>query len=112
MPGLYLHIPFCRQACHYCNFHFSTSLRNKGAMVSAILAELDLQRDYLEGAELDSVYFGGGTPSLLEINELEQIFEKICALHRVAADAEITLEANPDDLSREKLAEQIGRAHV
>lgn len=79
-------------------------------MVSAILAELDLQRDYLEGAELGSVYFGGGTPSLLEISELEQIFEKIHALHRVAADAEITLEANPDDLSREKSAAL--RAHT
>lgn len=73
-------------------------------MVSAILKEIELQRDYLEGAELGSVYFGGGTPSLLEIGDLEQIFEKIYALHRVAGDAEITLEANPDDLSREKLA--------
>ncbi len=73
-------------------------------MVSAILKEIELQRDYLEGAELGSVYFGGGTPSLLEISDLEQIFEKIYALHRVAGDAEITLEANPDDLSREKLA--------
>ena len=103
MPGLYLHIPFCKQACHYCNFHFSTSLRSKGDMVAAILKELELQRDYLGGAELSSVYFGGGTPSLLKISELEQIFEKINALHRVAPDAEITLEANPDDLSREKL---------
>lgn len=103
MPGLYLHIPFCKQACHYCNFHFSTSLRNKGEMVTAILRELELQRDYPGGAELTSVYFGGGTPSLLEISELEQIFEKINALYRLAPDAEITLEANPDDLSREKL---------
>jgi oxygen-independent coproporphyrinogen-3 oxidase len=103
MPGLYLHIPFCKQACHYCNFHFSTSLRSKGDMVAAILTELELQRDYLDGAELGSVYFGGGTPSLLETKDLEQIFEKITALHRVVPDAEITLEANPDDLSATKL---------
>jgi len=72
-------------------------------MVAALLQELELQRDYLGGAELSSVYFGGGTPSLLEIKELEQIFEKINDLHQVAPDAEITLEANPDDLSKEKL---------
>ncbi len=75
----------------------------KGAMVEAILKELDLQQGYLGGETLQSVYFGGGTPSLLDIGELEQIFEKIYQLHRVAPDAEITLEANPDDLTPEKL---------
>ncbi len=104
MPGIYLHIPFCKQACHYCNFHFTTSLKHKGAIVAAILKELELQRDYLGGAEIGSVYFGGGTPSLLEVSELEQIFSKITALHRIAANAEITLEANPDDLTAEKLS--------
>ncbi len=103
MSGLYLHIPFCKQACHYCNFHFSTTLRSKPAMVEAILHELELQHDYLGGAALSSIYFGGGTPSLLDLPELERIFEKINALYRVAADAEITLEANPDDLTKEKL---------
>ncbi|MBC7774011.1 MAG: radical SAM family heme chaperone HemW [Phycisphaerae bacterium] len=105
MPGLYLHIPFCKQACHYCNFHFSTTLRMKGVMVEAILKELELQQGYLGGEEIQSVYFGGGTPSLLETKELEQIIEKINNLHRVAPDAEITLEANPDDLTPEKLRE-------
>lgn len=103
MPGLYLHIPFCKQACHYCNFHFSTSLRHKKELVAALLNELELQRDFLGGAALSSIYLGGGTPSLLEIGELEQIFSKITALHRVAPDAEITFEANPDDLTLEKL---------
>ncbi|MCB0531730.1 MAG: radical SAM family heme chaperone HemW [Lewinellaceae bacterium] len=103
MSAIYLHIPFCKQACHYCNFHFSTTLRSKPAMVQAILRELELQRDYLGGATLKSIYFGGGTPSLLDLAELEQIFEKIYALHPVAGDAEITLEANPDDLTLEKL---------
>lgn len=105
MSGIYLHIPFCKQACHYCNFHFSTSLKAKPAMVDALLRELDLQRDYLAGAPLQSIYFGGGTPSLLSGQELERIFNKINALHRVSPDAEITLEANPDDLSPEKLEE-------
>ena len=103
MPGIYLHIPFCKQACHYCNFHFSTSLRQKGAMVEAIVRELEWQKDYLQGAPLSSIYFGGGTPSLLDAAELEQIFSKIYQLHSVLANAEITLEANPDDLSLEKL---------
>jgi len=79
-------------------------LKHKGAIVAAILKELELQRDYLGGAEIGSVYFGGGTPSLLEVSELEQIFSKITALHRIAANAEITLEANPDDLTAEKLS--------
>lgn len=103
MPGLYLHIPFCKQACHYCNFHFSTTLRSKPEMVEAIARELELQRDYLGGAELGSIYFGGGTPSLLDLPELERIFKKIYALHPVSGDAEITIEANPDDLTKEKL---------
>ncbi len=103
MPGIYLHIPFCKQACHYCNFHFSTTLRMKGVMVEAILKELELQQGYLAGAAIQSVYLGGGTPSLLETKELEQIFEKINSLHRLAPNAEITLEANPDDLTPEKL---------
>jgi len=108
--GLYLHIPFCKQACHYCNFHFSTSLRQKDAMVEAILRELELRHEYLGEAEISTVYFGGGTPSLLEISDLVQIFEKINALYRLTPhsssltpDSEITLEANPDDLTPAKL---------
>jgi oxygen-independent coproporphyrinogen-3 oxidase len=103
VPGIYLHIPFCKQACHYCNFHFSTSLNQKEAMVEAIVRELELQKDYLKGASLSSIYFGGGTPSLLSGAELEYIFAKIYQLHPVNADAEITLEANPDDLDAAKL---------
>jgi oxygen-independent coproporphyrinogen-3 oxidase len=105
MPGIYLHIPFCKQACHYCNFHFSTSLKYKGEVVEAMLRELELQRDYLPAEPLTSIYFGGGTPSLLSGAELERLFEQINRLWSVAPDAEITLEANPDDLSKEKVAE-------
>lgn len=103
MPGLYLHIPFCKQACHYCNFHFSTSMRQKDAMIAALLAELAIQKDYLKGETLQSIYFGGGTPSVLEMKEIDAIFSAIYRIHKVAPDAEITLEANPDDLSPEKL---------
>lgn len=104
MPGIYLHIPFCKQACHYCNFHFSTSLRQKPEMVAAIVRELELQKDYLPAGPLSSIYFGGGTPSLLSGAELEMIFQQISRFWTLTPEAEITLEANPDDLSREKLA--------
>ena len=103
VPGIYLHIPFCKQACHYCNFHFSTSLRSRDEMVAAIVRELDLRRDYLDAADISSIYFGGGTPSLLTLSDLERIFEKIHRIHKVLPDAEITLEANPDDLDADKL---------
>lgn len=95
---LYIHIPFCKQACHYCNFHFSTNLQNKAAMVRAICREIEMQRDYLPAKALETIYFGGGTPSLLSEKELTDIFRTIQACFSIAPDAEITLEANPDDL--------------
>lgn len=105
MAGIYLHIPFCKQACHYCNFHFSTSLRFKDDMVLALIRELDLQSDYLKGTTIESIYFGGGTPSLLSVDELEQILDKISKLHAVSPNTEITLETNPDDLTEVYLAQ-------
>lgn len=100
---LYLHIPFCKQACHYCDFHFSTNLSQKSALVEALCAEITLQSDYLPQKELETIYFGGGTPSLLTESELATIFETIHRHFVVATDAEITLEANPDDLNLDKL---------
>ena len=100
---LYLHIPFCKQACHYCDFHFSTSLGQKAALVNTLCAEIHLQKDYLPDQFLETIYFGGGTPSLLTEIELRQIFTAIRACFTVSPAAEITLEANPDDLSTEKL---------
>ena len=105
MSGIYVHIPFCKKACHYCNFHFSTSLKLKNELLEALHIELQLQRDYLQGQTLQSVYLGGGTPSILEVGELVQLFEQIAAIHTIAPDAEITLEANPDDLNADKLAD-------
>ncbi|WP_298362890.1 radical SAM family heme chaperone HemW [Runella sp.] len=102
---LYLHIPFCKQACHYCDFHFSTHLKSKADLVTAICQEIELQKDYLPARTLETIYFGGGTPSLLTESELGQIFEAIHRIYQVESDVEITLEANPDDITREKIAE-------
>ncbi|MHB8206502.1 radical SAM family heme chaperone HemW [Mucilaginibacter sp.] len=103
MAGIYLHIPFCKQACHYCDFHFSTSLKYKGELVEALIKEIQLQKKYLNGESIDTIYFGGGTPSLLSETEISLLINTITGLHSVAADAEITLEANPDDLDKAKL---------
>ncbi|GAB2531440.1 radical SAM family heme chaperone HemW [Spirosoma aerophilum] len=107
---LYLHIPFCKQACHYCDFHFSTNLEQKSALVDAICQEIVLQKDYLPNQPLETIYLGGGTPSLLTERELEEIFATIHAHFTVTPTAEITLEANPDDLQQEKL--QLLRRYV
>jgi oxygen-independent coproporphyrinogen-3 oxidase len=103
MAGIYLHIPFCKQACYYCDFHFSTSLKYKGELVEALIKEIQLQKKYLNGESIDTIYFGGGTPSLLNETEISLLINTITSLHSVAADAEITLEANPDDLDKAKL---------
>lgn len=103
MAGIYLHIPFCRQACHYCDFHFSTNTAVKEDLVTAMADELRLQRDYLRGENVTTIYFGGGTPSLLDPRELHLLLNTIYELFPVADRAEVTLEANPDDLSAEKL---------
>jgi len=103
MSGVYVHIPFCKQACHYCNFHFSTSLRSKNEMLIALKQEIDLRKDYLGDTTLMSIYFGGGTPSLLEPDEINSLIEHLSAYFTISTDAEITLEANPDDLTPEKL---------
>jgi oxygen-independent coproporphyrinogen-3 oxidase len=110
MSGIYLHIPFCRQACHYCNFHFSTSLKLKNEFVEALLKEIKLQKNYLPLETVNTIYFGGGTPSLLSQEELSAILQALHPQFQVAADAEITLEANPDDISEQKLQawKQIG----
>ena len=103
MAGIYIHIPFCKQACHYCNFHFSTSQKRRPEMLKAILKELELRQDYLNGKTVDTVYFGGGTPSLLGREEIELIFGSLTQYFEISEGAEITLEANPDDLSLQKL---------
>lgn len=104
MSGIYLHIPFCKQACHYCDFHFSTSLKNKDAFLSALIKEVRLRKDYLGKKNISTVYFGGGTPSILSQKEILDIFDELHKHFSIAADAEITLEANPDDLTKGQIA--------
>lgn len=103
MSGIYLHIPFCKQACHYCDFHFTTSQRGKEEVLSAMLNEISMRSAEAGGDTINTIYFGGGTPSLLSYDELMAFFEKIYTTFNVSHDAEITLEANPDDLSKEQL---------
>ena len=103
MSGIYIHIPFCKQACHYCDFHFSTSVKKKGELVDMLCKELVLRKNELQDNVIETIYFGGGTPSLLSAEELKQIFDTVHSNFQVSDDAEITLEANPDDLSMEKL---------
>src|SRR6266542_127154 len=103
MAGIYLHIPFCRQACTYCNFHFTTSLRYKNDLVKALAKEAEMEKEYLQGEEISTIYFGGGTPSILDIYDLRLLIDDLFKNYSVAPNAEITLEANPDDISSDKL---------
>ena len=103
MAGIYIHIPFCKQACHYCDFHFSTSLTYKADLIKALVQEIKMQKGFLGGETIETIYFGGGTPSLLKEEEINLLINNITNLHTVSPDAEITLEANPDDLYHQKL---------
>jgi oxygen-independent coproporphyrinogen-3 oxidase len=101
MAGIYIHIPFCRKACHYCNFHFSTSLGKAEAVVTSIIKEIAL-RSSESTEEVQTIYFGGGTPSILAPEAINQILQVIKAHYAISGDPEITLEANPDDITAEK----------
>lgn len=103
MPGIYLHIPFCKQACSYCDFHFSVNRTKQTELVQAMLRELQMRSHFMNAAEVETIYFGGGTPSILSLHELNELLRTIKEHYRVSPVAEITLECNPDDLSEEKL---------
>jgi oxygen-independent coproporphyrinogen-3 oxidase len=107
LAGIYLHIPFCRKACHYCNFHFSTSLQYKNELLDALLKEISLTPGKKE-EEIETIYFGGGTPSILDQGELDKILGQLKKDFRISPDAEITLEANPDDITPAKAKAWIG----
>ena len=104
MAGIYIHIPFCRKACNYCNFHFSTNTRLKDEFIDALLKETELQKHYINGA-VESIYLGGGTPSILSADEVKTILQKQYEIFDIKENAEITIEANPDDITNEKLKE-------
>jgi len=104
MAGIYIHIPFCKKACNYCNFHFSINQKLMPEIVSSIVKEANLRQDYLF-QKIETVYFGGGTPSLLSGNQLNFILGELHKIFSIDVSAEITLEANPDDITNEKLAD-------
>jgi oxygen-independent coproporphyrinogen-3 oxidase len=105
MAGIYIHIPFCKQACTYCDFHFSTSMKKKEDMVAALAIEIALRKDECNGETIETIYFGGGTPSVLTNIEIEFLIDAVYRNHNVISNPEITLEANPDDLSKDRIYE-------
>lgn len=105
MAGIYIHIPFCKQACYYCDFHFSTSLKKKDELIACLIREIELRKEELNGEVVETIYFGGGTPSILSTKEIRSLIDAVYQNHSVAKDPEITLEANPDDLNEEKMLE-------
>lgn len=114
--GIYIHIPFCRQACHYCDFHFSTSLKKKTELVDCLVKELELRKTELKHQTVATIYFGGGTPSLLSCEELQRIIDAVYNNYTVTQHPEITLEANPDDLmpmqTEEENGMEVGKGHA
>ncbi|MCD8421932.1 radical SAM family heme chaperone HemW [Tenacibaculum finnmarkense genomovar ulcerans] len=105
MAGIYIHIPFCKQACFYCDFHFSTSLKKKDELISCLITELEIRKNELQNELIETIYFGGGTPSLLSSEEIKSLLNTVYQHYKVIENPEITLEANPDDLSEEKILE-------
>lgn len=104
LAGIYIHIPYCRKACHYCNFHFRTSLRSRDEMILAISRELEIRKNYLQN-DVKTIYFGGGTPSVLATAQIGKLIQQIKTTFALEPDAEITLEANPEDINRNKALE-------
>ena len=111
MSGIYFHIPFCKQLCHYCAFHKSISLQAKDDMLECLKQELKLRKGYLGNASLTTIYFGGGTPSVYQPKEIESLIDEVAKYFTIDLDAEITLEANPDDLT-ESYLQQLEKTRV
>lgn len=105
MSGIYIHIPFCKQACYYCDFHFSTSLKKKDTLINALIKELELRKNELQNQPIETIYFGGGTPSLLKNEELRFLIDEVYNNYKVTENPEITVEANPDDLTTKRINE-------
>jgi len=105
MAGIYIHIPFCKQACHYCDFHFSTSLKKKDEMILALAHEIALRKNEAENEAIETIYFGGGTPSILSVKDIRFLIDAVYNNYAVIKTPEITIEANPDDLSEARIIE-------
>ena len=111
MSGIYIHIPFCKQACHYCDFHFSTSLKKKDEMVMALAKEIQMRKEEFQNEVVETIYFGGGTPSILTIDDIRSLIDAVYGNYKVIEHPEITLEANPDDLDNVTI-EQLGNSPI
>ncbi len=105
MAGIYIHIPFCKQTCYYCDFHFSTSLKKKDELIFCLIKEIEIRKNELNNSIVETIYFGGGTPSLLKTEEIQLLIDAVYNNFKVVENPEITLEANPDDLSERKIIE-------
>ena len=105
MSGIYIHIPFCKQACHYCDFHFSTNLKKKDEMVLALAKEIEMRKSEFQDEIVETIYFGGGTPSILQIEDLKFLIDAVYRNFKVVENPEITVEANPDDLTENRIIE-------
>jgi oxygen-independent coproporphyrinogen-3 oxidase len=105
MAGIYIHIPFCKQACNYCDFHFSTSLKLKDALINSIIEEIEKRKENWKHYKFNTIYFGGGTPSIVKTHDIDKILNKLYKNFAIDNNTEITLEGNPDDLNIEKLTE-------
>lgn len=105
MSGIYIHIPFCKQACHYCDFHFSTNLKKKDEMVLALAKEIEMRKSEFQDEIVETIYFGGGTPSILQIADLKFLIDEVYRNYKVVENPEITVEANPDDLTENRIIE-------
>nr|WP_321221847.1 radical SAM family heme chaperone HemW [uncultured Psychroserpens sp.] len=112
MSGIYIHIPFCKQACYYCDFHFSTSLKKRDELVNALAKELEMRKAEFQNTTVETIYFGGGTPSLLTIDELDFLIKQVYANYKVSEAPEITIEANPDDLIKAEQTVKINTATI
>lgn len=110
MSGIYIHIPFCKQACHYCDFHFSTSMKKKEDMVLALAKEMELRKDEFQNEVVETIYFGGGTPSVLSIDDIRFLIHSVYQNYNVIENPEISLEANPDDLDEETILQYANSA--
>ncbi|MFK7114038.1 radical SAM family heme chaperone HemW [Flavobacterium oreochromis] len=107
MSGIYIHIPFCKQACYYCDFHFSTSMKKKDEMVQALAKEINMRKNEFKDEIVETIYFGGGTPSILQISDLKFLIDEIYKNYNIINNPEITVEANPDDLDENTIIELV-----
>jgi oxygen-independent coproporphyrinogen III oxidase len=105
MSGIYIHIPFCKQACHYCDFHFSTSMKKKEEMILTLAKEIEMRKSEFNYEVIETIYFGGGTPSILEVSDIKLLIDTVYKHFKVVENPEITIEANPDDLSKDRIIE-------